>query len=422
MIMTVLLCVALLNPLAALAETDEPSAWAVPFIERSAKLGLIPDPLYGRYTDPITRAEFCAIAVRVFESVMDYPIMEDAYFYDTFDPDVLKMAGIGVVRGVGDNIFGPHRAITREEAAVLLSNFMLALDRPLPDRKPDFADLPYLSEWSIEAVRQVQAQGIMAGIGDDLFDPKGNITIEQSIKTMLVIYDLATEAEEGKISVNDPEAAGRKIPILMYHAIAEIPTTSLTNLFVHPSELEAQIKYIVENGYQTITFEDLDNIGEFLKPIMLTFDDGYKDSYTILFPLLQEYNIKATVFVVTGTMWSAGRLSIEDIAEMSASGLVSIQSHTKRHIQLTALGSDELIDELTSSKERIEEITAKPVVALCYPEGAMNASVRSVVAEYYSYAVLNYGGKFICGDNTLTMNRIRISRGMGMAGFASLID
>ena len=421
-ILMILMCLILLCSSLAMAEDGEPSAWAITFIERAAELGLIPDSLYGRYLQPITRAEFCAIAVRIFEAVTDNPVMEYAYFYDTDDLNVAKMASIGVVRGVAENIFDPYRNITREEAAVLLANFMVALEQPLPDSWADFADLDEISEWARAEVGRIRARGVMSGVGGNLFDPNGSFTIEQTIKTMLVVYDIVTTPEQEKISVNDPEASGRKIPILMYHAIADVPKTSLTDLFVRPAELEAQLKYIAENGFQTVTFEDLDNIGAFLKPVMLTFDDGYKDNYTILFPLLEKYNLKATIFVVTDTMWSKGRLSRGDVAEMSASGLVSIQSHTKTHFSLTALDKEDLLDELSSSKQYIEELTGKPVIALCYPSGYMNAAVRAAAAEYYSYAVLNDGGKFICGENTMTMKRVRISRGLSIGSFAALIN
>ena len=246
--------------------------------------------------------------------------------------------------------------------------------------------------------------------------------ITEAVTDAVTEADAEADAEPEILSVNDPAVAGKKIPILMYHAIADVPTTSLTSLFVRPKELEAQLKYIAENGYQSITFEDLDNISAFSKPIMLTFDDGYKDNYTILFPLLQKYAIKATIFVVTDTTWSEGRLSQEDIVEMSASGLVSIQSHTKNHYSLTSLRKETLVNELSSSKDYLEVLTGKPVIAFCYPEGAVNAAVRSVTAEYYSYAVLNYGGMFRCGENTLMMNRIRINRGLGVNAFAALIN
>ncbi|MCL1975832.1 MAG: polysaccharide deacetylase family protein [Firmicutes bacterium] len=416
----------------ALAEDGEPSLWAIPFIARSAELGLIPDQFYWRFTQPISRAEFCAIAVLACERVIGAEITEYVYFYDSTDLNVCKMAGIGVVQGVEENIFEPDRCISREEAAVLLARLMESLNYPLLNSELSFADSDDIAPWARVEVGQVQAQNIMSGMGEDLFAPKNNFTIEQTIKTMLMVYDLLvisesadatdTSIEEERISVTDLKAAGRQIPILMYHAIADIPTTSLTELFVRPAELENQLKYIIENGYQTITFEDLDNIGAFIKPIMLTFDDGYKDNYTILFPLLKKYNLKATIFIVTETLWSKGRLSCEDIVEMSDSGLVSIQSHTKSHSSLTKLTKEELIEELSSSKEFIEELTGKQVIALCYPVGYTNAAVKAAAAPYYNYAVLNGGGKYTCNENTLAMNRIRVIRGLSIKSFAAMIE
>jgi peptidoglycan/xylan/chitin deacetylase (PgdA/CDA1 family) len=421
-LLILLLCWVMLDPPAVMAQVGEPSAWAIPFIQRASELELLPDSFMGRYTQPITRAQFCAIAVLTFENLNQSPITKLAEFYDTDDVDVSKLAGIGVVRGMAENIFEPERCIKREEAAVLLSNLMRALDRPLQDSWPAFADLSSIALWARREVGQVRSAGIMTGLGGNIFDPQGNLTIEQSVKTMLAVYDLVTAPERKKISVTDPALAGRRFPILMYHSIADIPTTSLTDLFVRPSELEAQLKYIAENGYQSITFEDLDNLGAFSKPVLLTFDDGYKDNYTILFPLLKKYGVKVTIFVVSGTVWNDSRLSPENIAEMSASGLVSIQSHTKNHRSLTALDAATLSDELSLSKEYLEELTGKPVIALCYPEGAVNAAVKAAAAKYYSYAVLNSGLWIYCGGDTLAMDRLRVSRGMSLAGFAALIE
>lgn len=420
-VLMILVCLALFCSCVPSTEISEPWIWETSFIERSSELGLIPDSFYGRYTQPITRAEFCAIAVLTFECVMDRAITEYVDFYDTNDLNVAKMAGMDVVRGVEENIFEPGREIKREEAAVLLANFMRALDRPLRGNWTDFADFAEISTWAQRAVGQIQAQGIMVGLDENVFAPKESFTIEQTIRAMLVAYDLATAPTEEKISVNASVAAGRKIPILMYHAISDAPNTALANFFVRPAELEAQLKYIAKKGYQSITFEDLDNIGAFSKPIMITFDDGYKDNYTILFPLLKKYNMRATIFVVTNTLWSEGRLSQEDIVEMSNSGLVSIQSHTKNHHLLTELERPALIDELSSSKDCIEELTGQPVMALCYPQGYMNAEVRAAAAEYYSYAVINSGGKFVCGENTMDMRRIDIKRGLSIWSFAARI-
>jgi peptidoglycan/xylan/chitin deacetylase (PgdA/CDA1 family) len=269
---------------------------------------------------------------------------------------------------------------------------------------------------------------IIRGISSTEFNPDGNLTTEQAIAiTYRALAALSAggeipEPEPEKISINSPLVAGKEIPILMYHAIAEEPTTEMTELFVRPSEMEKQIKYLVDNGFQTITFEDLDNIGAFPKPVMITFDDGYECNYNILFPLLKKYNVKATIFAVAGSVWSKGRLSESQIKEMSDSGLVSIQSHTVSHPDLTSLEADKLDYELSESKERIEKLTGKPVIALAYPSGDNDAEVRAAAAKYYDYAVLDRGGTFLCGGDTMAMERIYIWRGMSVGQIAWLLD
>ena len=245
-------------------------------------------------------------------------------------------------------------------------------------------------------------------------------TIEQSLRGVIDKF-VSITAPEPRIAIDDPQVKGKNIPILMYHAVADVPWTSNNNLFVRPSELEAQIKYIADNGYQSITFEDLVNIGAFSKPIMLTFDDGYLDNYEILFPLLKKYNVKATVFMIGNAVWDHRYCSIENLQEMANSGFVSVQSHTMGHLNLTTLGKDTLDYELAASKEYLEEITGKPVIALCYPFGANNAAVRSATADYYRYAVTISSGKYICGNNAYSMPRVFVGRGLSTGSFSASI-
>ena len=94
---------------------------------------------------------------------------------------------------------------------------------------------------------------------------------------------------------------GYSVPVLMYHAVSD-ETWGVTELFVRPSEMEAQLQYLQENGFTPIFFSDLSHVEDFEKPVLLTFDDGYKNNYEELFPLLQKYNMKATIFVVTGNL------------------------------------------------------------------------------------------------------------------------
>ena len=113
------------------------------------------------------------------------------------------------------------------------------------------------------------------------------------------------------------------VPILEYHAVGD-DCWGYEELFARPDRLEELFGFLNDNGYDPIWFEDLAHLQDYDKPVMLTFDDGYDDNYTILFPLLKKYNIKATVFVITADIGGNHKLTADQIREMSDSGLVSI--------------------------------------------------------------------------------------------------
>ena len=168
---------------------SQPSAWAKSDVVQAIQLGLVPEPLQNNYTKPATRLEFCAIAVQVYEKATGSAITASKQFDDTNDLNVAKMAGLNIVSGMGNNKFAPHEQITREQAAVILTNLLQALNSPPVNQAPTFADQNRISPWAISAVGNVQAQGIMNGVGNNQFSPRGLYTREQSIATLLRIYN-----------------------------------------------------------------------------------------------------------------------------------------------------------------------------------------------------------------------------------------
>jgi len=166
------------------------SSWAHESINNAFVHGLIPQTLQSQYTQATTRAEFASIAVALYETVTGREITERMQFNDTTNLDVQKMGGLGVVMGVGDGNFAPNRTITRQEAAVLLARLAYAIGQPLPASAPTFADNASIAEWAVDGVGQMQAAGIMGGVGDNTFAPSGTYTREQSIVATLRLFDL----------------------------------------------------------------------------------------------------------------------------------------------------------------------------------------------------------------------------------------
>jgi len=182
------------HPLIGLAVTtaapnlSTASTWAHDGINQAFELGLIPQSLQNNYTNNTTRAEFAALAVALYENQRG-TITGRITFADTNDINVQKAAYIGVVTGVGDNRFNPDGHLTREQAAVMLARLANALGQPLPQSTPIFADDAQISSWAIDGVGQMQATGIMGGVGDNRFAPQGDYTREQSIVTIMRLFD-----------------------------------------------------------------------------------------------------------------------------------------------------------------------------------------------------------------------------------------
>lgn len=168
---------------------NAPSSWAADSVNAAISAGLVPENLQRNYTQPITRAEFCALAVALYENAAGEEITGRSTFTDTNDVNVEKMAFLGVVMGVGDGVFDPDRKITRQEAAALLARLAAVMGDPLPNSPVNFNDKGSISSWAVEDVGRVKSIGIMSGTGDNNFSPKGDYTREQSIATVKRLDD-----------------------------------------------------------------------------------------------------------------------------------------------------------------------------------------------------------------------------------------
>ena len=172
------------------AAASVPSGWAVDQVYAAVAAGLVPPQLQSQYTQATTRAEFCALAVTLYELLQGETITGREHFSDTKDVNVEKAAAIGVVQGVGDNKFAPNEKLTREQAATMLSRLAGALGKSFGDRSATFADNNSISQWAIDAVGQMQYHKIMEGVGNNTFSPKGEYTREQSILTIVRLYEI----------------------------------------------------------------------------------------------------------------------------------------------------------------------------------------------------------------------------------------
>ena len=208
----------------------------------------------------------------------------------------------------------------------------------------------------------------------------------------------------------------------MYHTSSENNPGGLTELYVKPSEFEKQMQYLSENGFTFCTFDDYTNLNNIEKPVFITFDDGYRENYTEIFPIVKQYNAKITIFLIINAIDS--ELSREVIKEMSDSGLIKFESHTLTHPSLIAASSNEtrLTAELSDSKTKIEEITGKPVLALAYPNGEFNDLVKEKTKEFYFFGLRKDLGMHNTDYDPYEVRRIRMNRSTGIETFINLVN
>ena len=205
-----------------------------------------------------------------------------------------------------------------------------------------------------------------------------------------------------------------QVPILMYHNLAETGDGSET---IGIDLFEAQLQALQEAGYTAISFDTLLDFvyaGGTLpeKPVLLTFDDGYLSNYTLAWPLLQRYGMPATIFCIGISM---GRDTYKDTglpitphfpaqqaAEMVASGLISVQSHTYDMHQWAAFEpagqavrqnilplpgesaadyTAALVFDFLQSSVQLEAATGKRVQALAYPGGAWCEQSEQILTQ-----------------------------------------
>ncbi len=223
-------------------------------------------------------------------------------------------------------------------------------------------------------------------------------------------------------------AASVTVPVLMYHYIRYNPNPADRvgfNLSVTPNNFNAQIEYLSSHGYNSITLDDL--AAAMLgtrklpsKPVVITFDDGYKDLYTTAFPILKSHGLKAVSFVITGFVEGPGFLSWSDIDDMKGSGFVTFESHTVNHVALT-YGSDQSVTrELTQSKAVLSSHIGYPVNWIAYPYGNVNPRVANLTkqAGYVGAFGTNFGS-YQSTSAMFTLPRIRVGGSDTVASLAS---
>ncbi len=206
------------------------------------------------------------------------------------------------------------------------------------------------------------------------------------------------------------------VPILMYHYVEYVQDpkdTMRIKLNTTPYTLEQEIKTLTDAGYTFMTMAEVMDVMDRKtslpsKPIVLTFDDGYRDFYTDAYPILKKHHIKATQYVISGFLDKPNHLLTSQLIEIANDGLIEIGAHTVHHVSLKGKSSATVTYEVDQSKKMLENIIHKPVISFAYPYGAFDLqAVNTVQTAGFNSATSTMPGINQPQENRYFLYRLR---------------
>lgn len=243
------------------------------------------------------------------------------------------------------------------------------------------------------------------------------------------------------------------IPIFSLHEVVDLnklPKPSFQDLSLYNNtkqDLEKFLDYLVSNKYWFLSTQELSKYfieksqpipSEHLsqKPIMLTFDDGYKGVHTHLLPILESLlkkygtTAKLVLFVNPSSINSAAHLTCDDLREGLNKGFYDVQSHSFHHYDLTKLSDDQLKFELIETQKKLRQCTegldSNQIVglSLAYPYGSFDARVQKLASEYYlsSYSYENLALKTEQLTNKYQIPRLNITKDTSLTKMIQLAE
>ncbi len=187
-----------------------------------------------------------------------------------------------------------------------------------------------------------------------------------------------------------PLQKDREIPIVSYYSVSDdqgMEQYLVGSERVSPDDFEEQLKYIRDNGFTTITFEDLADLANISKPVMLTFDGCWKDLYTVVYPRIQQYNTKINIFVWPDYLGTGGHITEEQLKEMATSDLVSVNAGIEVYKPTDSVKQDELFASIDKAKKYVTELVGHEPLAFAYPVGGITAGAQQHCSSEFRFCV-----------------------------------
>lgn len=179
-----------------------------------------------------------------------------------------------------------------------------------------------------------------------------------------------------------------RVPIAVYHSIRDSSPEEpfdVRRFNISPTAFDEQMRYLQENEYHTITFEMLHEAIVYgtplpSKPIILSFDDGWRSQYTTALPMLKKYGFTATFFLYPNVIEHENYMIWDEVLALRDAGM-EIGSHSKSHQYMTKQTPEEQLFEVERSKAILEEKLDVEVSTFAYPFGLSDVDLQAKVQD-----------------------------------------
>ncbi len=214
----------------------------------------------------------------------------------------------------------------------------------------------------------------------------------------------------------------KEIPVLMYHRVTDSDTRPST---VSVDRFRAQMGMLHEKRFHAMTCGE---VSEWIsarrplpaRPVVITFDDGYRNNYEHAFPIMKEFHLKATVFLVGNSVgaWNSWEkdstlpkyplMGVPEIREMANAGF-EFGSHTLNHHAMNQIPLDKAKEEIALSKRFLEDLLGIPIISFSYPFNGYNPAVKNAVIEsgYTSACTAGSGPRPLVRNGSIDLFELR---------------
>lgn len=219
---------------------------------------------------------------------------------------------------------------------------------------------------------------------------------------IFIVYELATANNRYYIGEKNIQ-----IPIFLYHNIVT-EKKDADYMETKDTIFERQIKDFQNMGYEFISYDDLIAYqkGEKTlkkKTIIIAFDDGYQENYTVALPIIERYQIPIAIFIVDNKVGEKGYLTWDEIRKMSENKLISFYTHGKEHYEFDKKETEQAVKDVKEAHNHIErELRKKVSKVFTYPYGLYKQETIEALAK--EGFVQNFTDNKINKSKNLNMN------------------